>query len=197
MTQNFGARHRKSYYERPAFGSKEIEGAFDLTELAIVKRKVDFKRFYRPEIFARIGLFDMWVENEDRPPDLKNIMLAEKDERYHFYAIDNAMAFRTGAYETLTDKRFYSTEGNYCLQSTFFKRFRRFLKAADKEWPKTEADNFYFCVANSKRYLSECINLIPADWGFTHEIQNVLEKFLFNDERNHSVFNEYIRLWKA
>ncbi|HLG38317.1 MAG TPA: HipA family kinase, partial [Chitinophagaceae bacterium] len=129
LNQNYGTRHRKLYYERLAFGSKEVEAAFDLTELATIKGKVDFKKFYRPEMFARIGLFDMWVENEDRPPDLKNIMLFEVDERYHFLAIDNAMAFRTGAYETLTDNEFYPSESNYCLQSAFFKRFRRYLRA--------------------------------------------------------------------
>jgi hypothetical protein len=197
LNQGYGTRHKRLYYERLAFGSKEIEGAFDLTELTTIKGKVDFKKFYRPEMFARIGLFDMWVENEDRPPDLKNIMLYELEERYHFLAIDNAMAFRTGAYEALTDNKFYPTENNYCLQSAFFKRFRRYLRASEKEWAKKEEENFYFCVNNSKKYLSQCISLIPSDWGFTKPIQKILAEFLFNESRNQSVFSEYIRLWTS
>ncbi len=56
--------------------------AFDMAETFGIKNKLDFKKYYQPEMFARIGLFDMWTENEDQPPDLKNIMLFEKEERY-------------------------------------------------------------------------------------------------------------------
>jgi hypothetical protein len=197
LERGYGPKHKKLYYDRLAFGSKEIEGAFDLTELATIKGKIDFKRLYRPEMFARIGLFDMWVENEDRPPDLKNIMLYELEERYHFLAIDNVMAFRTGAYETLTDKEFYPTENNYCLQSTFFKHFRRYLRGSERGWAKKEEENFYLCINNSKNYFSQCISLIPFEWGFTKSIQKILEEFLFNDKRNQLVFNEYIRMWRS
>ena len=72
-------------------------------------------------MLGRIGLFDMWIENEDRPPDLKNLMLFEKEDRFHFLAIDNTMAFRTGAYGTLAEPQFYATENNYCLQSAFLR----------------------------------------------------------------------------
>ena len=197
LNQNYGSRHKKSYYSRVAFGSKQVDGAYDLNELTLFKSKVDFKKYDKPEMFARIGLFDMWVENEDRPPNLKNVMLFEKESRQHFLAIDNAMAFRTGAYESLSDNKFYPTENNYCLQSTFFQKYKRFLRFKDRNWAKTEEENFYFCIAKSKSYLSECCKLMPLDWGLKETIQTILTNFLFNEGRNRSIFYEYLRMWSS
>jgi len=162
ITKDYGSLHKKAYYHRLAFGSKEVEGAIDMTEAFSIKGKVDFKKYYQPEMFARIGLFDMWTENEDRATDLKNIMLVEKDERYHFMAIDNVMLLRTGAYNTLTFNDFTSIENNYCLQSTFFMIFKRFLKALDKNWVSREK-NFYLCVEKSKQYLEACYKILPEE----------------------------------
>jgi hypothetical protein len=195
IKQDYGARHKPAFYSRPAFGSKEQEGAFDFSEFIQVKRKVEFRKYYRPEMFAHIGLFDLWVENEDRPPDLKNLMVFEEDERYHFLAIDHAMAFRTGAYNTLTDKRFWATEEQFMLQSLFFKQLRRFLKR-DKGWCRKEQENFYLCISKCKRYFSEIVQLIPLEWGFFDETITILYDYLFDESRNESVYNEYVRMWK-
>ncbi len=192
---NYGSKHNPVYYQRPAFGSKEQEGAFDATEFLQINGKVDFKKYYRPEMFAHIGLFDLWVENEDRPPDLKNLMLFEEEERYHFLAIDNAMAFRTGAYQTLTDNTFWATENAYMLQSMYFRQLRRFLKL-DKKWWEKEKENFYLCITKCKRYFADIAQLLPLEWGFSDDIKTIVSNYLFDEERNKSVFNEYIRMWK-
>lgn len=195
IRQDYGIRHKPVFYSRPAFGSKEREGAFDFTEFLQVRGKVDFRKYYRPQMFAHIGLFDLWVENEDRPPDLKNLMLFEEDERYHFLAIDNAMAFRIGAYDTLMNRTFWATEDQYILQSVFFKQLRRFLKA-DKEWYIKERENFYLCIEKCKRYYDEIIKQLCPEWGFLDETITVLYNYLFDEKRNESVYNEYLRMWK-
>lgn len=196
LFRDWGSMHKKSYYHRMAFGSKEVDGAFDLTEIATIKGKTDFRKYAQPTMLGRIGLFDMWIENEDRPPDLKNLMLFEKEDRFHFLAIDNAMALRTGAYGTLTEPQFYATENNYCLQSTFFQVFKRYVKALNKNWAIAEEENFYLCVNNCKQCFSEIARYLPAEWGYSPEIEQTIYKFLFNEQRNKQVFNEYIRLYK-
>lgn len=195
IRQDYGARHKPFYYSRPAFGSKEHDGAFDFTEFLQIKGRVDFRKYYKTEMFAHIGLFDLWIENEDRPPDLKNLMLYEEEERYHFLAIDHTMAFRTGAYSSLKDKSFWATEGQFMLQSLFFKQLRRILKL-DKGWCRKEQEYFYLCIEKCKRHFNEIVQLIPPEWGFFDETITVLYEYLFDEKRNKSVFNEYVRMWK-
>ena len=195
IRQDYGPKHKPVFYTRAAFGSKRHEDALDFTEFLQVKGKIDYRKYYRPEMFAHIGLFDLWVENEDRPPQLKNLMLFEEEERYHFLAIDNAMAFRTGAYNTLADKTFWATEDQYMLQSLFFKQLRRFLKL-DKEWCRKEQENFYLCIDKCKRNFSDIVKLIPPEWGFFDETITVVHDYLFDEKRNESVYNEYVRMWK-
>ena len=196
LFRDWGRIHKKSYYHRLAFGSKEVSEAFDLSEIATINGKTDFRKYSQPTMLGRIGLFDMWIENEDRPPDLKNLMLFEKEDRFHFLAIDNTMAFRTGAYGTLAEPQFYATENNYCLQSAFFKVFKRYVKALNKNWAIAEEENFYLCVNNCKQCFSEIARYLPAEWGYSPEIQQTILMFLFNEQRNKQVFNEYIRLYK-
>jgi hypothetical protein len=190
MMKDYGSLHKKKYYTRLAFGSKEVEGAFDMTEAFSIRGKVDFKKFYQPEQFARIGLFDMWTENEDRATDLKNIMMVEKEERYHFLAIDNAMLLRTGVYEALIHREFSGIENNFCIQSSFFRTFKRYLKVLNKNWVNTERYNFYLCIKNSKQYLQECFEILPEEWGLTPDQMHLITSFLFDDSRNQQVFNE-------
>lgn len=196
IKENYGVRHKPVYYDRLAFGSKQVDGAFDVIGFLAVSRKVEFKKYHSPLQFPQIGLFDMWVENEDRPPDLKNVMIFDEDDKYHFLAIDQAMAFRTGAYSSLEVPQFYPTEDNYILQSQFFNDLKRFVKV-DKNYLEKEKENFYLCVNNCKQIFFQIIPLIPPSWGMTKEIETLLAGFLFNEERNDGVFNEYVRMWKS
>jgi len=194
IREDYGSRHKPLYYDRLAFGSKEFEGSFDISQFVEIKGKVDFKKYYRAEMFAHIGLFDMWVDNEDRGPELKNLMLFEDEGRFNFLAIDHAAAFRSGAYDTLKKyNEFYSTEDNFLLQSQFFKGLKRFLKA-DKEWLRKEEEKYYLCISRCEREFPEMALQIPPEWGFTKELQTLVSDFLFNDKRNKQVFAEYLRL---
>jgi hypothetical protein len=195
FTANYGPRHQKNYYDRLAFGSKHIPNAIDFMSVEGFKGKVDFRRYSKPIDFARIGLFDMWVDNEDRPPDLKNLMIVEKASKMEFVAIDHAFTFRSGAFNSLKDCRFWPTESNYCLQSSFFNKFRRFLRFPDRNWIEVERKNFYLSIEKSKAAFLHGIEQIPLNWGLTKEDQSTIYAYLFNELRNKAVFEEYIRLW--
>jgi hypothetical protein len=187
---NYGPKHKPIYYEKLAFGSKELDGAFDMSEFQSVRGKVDFKKYDNPIRFAHLGLFDMWVDNEDRTPNLKNMMMFERDEKYHFLAIDQAMAFRSGAYDSLKNTEFYPTVDNNILESTFFKELNRFL-ATDKELFSKERENFYLCIEKCRNILPEIVKAMPENWGFTSELETIMAGFLFNNERNEAIFSEY------
>lgn len=46
MTKDYGSLHKKSFYKRLAFASKEVDGAFDMTAAFAIKGKVDFKKYF-------------------------------------------------------------------------------------------------------------------------------------------------------
>ncbi len=196
LQAGFGIRHKPPFYERPAFGSKEISKAVDLSDYLIggLRGKVDFRKFQNLIDFAMIGLFDMWVENEDRPPDLKNILLTPYYQQFQFVPIDHAMAFRTGAYSSLEDQQFWATEGQYCLQSALFRSMKQLLKQNDKRWVKGVEDVFYLCVEKSKAQFWNIVTALPQAWGLDEPLANTIYAFLFCANRNRQVFEEFIRI---
>lgn len=195
IRKNYGYKHKPSYYNRLAFGSKHQAAAFDIARIIDIKGKVDFRKYSQAEIFAHIGLFDMWVDNEDRGPELNNLMVFEKEGGFSFLAIDHAAAFRTGAYDTLSDNKFYPTEGNCILQSQFFKGLKQFLNS-DNQWLRNEKEKYYLYISKCKQQFSKITTSIPPEWGFTQKYESLVYDFLFNNERNKQVFNEYLILCK-
>ena len=195
IRKDYGYKHKPIYYNRLAFGSKELEASFDISKIIDIKGKVDYRKYHSAEMFAHIGLFDMWVDNEDRGPELKNLMIYETDGRYNFLAIDHAAAFRTGAYETLTFNEFYPTEDNFLLQSGFFKGLKSILNN-DNQWIRNEEEKYYLYITRCKQEFSKIALLIPPEWGFTKKYETLVSDFLINQDRNKQVFNEYLRLCK-
>jgi hypothetical protein len=191
---DYGAKHKPVYYDKLAFGSKEFEGAFDVTEFVSVEGKVDFRKYHNPIKLAHLGLFDMWVDNEDRTPNLKNVMMFLHEEKNHFLAIDHAMAFRSGAYGTLKDNKFYPTVDNNVLESELFKDIRGYLKT-DKELFNKERENFYLCIQKCEHIFNDIAQVIPQSWGFTAEHEALIAGLLFNKERNEAIFSEYLSMW--
>ncbi|MDI9366157.1 MAG: hypothetical protein QM541_14465 [Flavobacterium sp.] len=194
LHDNWGARHKTKFYDRFAFGSKEVEDFFDANTFLSINGKIDFRRLKNPLCFPRIGLFDLWVENDDRPPEnLKNLIIQPFDDGYTLVPIDHAFAFRTGAYETLSDTRYYSSCGYSILESTIFRQLLKHVK--NGEWYETERQNFYLCIEKSKQCFSEIAHTIPLNWGYTTEIESLIYNFLFNEKRNDALFNNYINYW--
>lgn len=194
LKEDWGIRHKKKYYDRFAFGSKQIPSTFDANFFLSIDGKVDFRKLSNPLCFPRIGLFDLWVENDDRPPqDLKNLILQPNEDSYTFFAIDHAFAFRTGAYETLNDTRYYSNQGYSILEALIFRQLIEHVK--DGDWRKRERENFYLCIEKSKAIFPYISQLLPLNWGFTKENETLVYNFLFDEKRNNSLFEDYINYW--
>jgi hypothetical protein len=194
LKEDWGTRHKKNYYDRFAFGSKQVDDAFDANIFLSIDGKVDFRKILNPLCFPRIGLFDLWVENDDRPPEnLKNLMVQPMDDFYKFIAIDHAFAFRTGSYETLNDTSFSGTQGYCILEAVIFRQLLKYVK--DGNWREREKENFYLCIEKSKTIFPYISQLLPLNWGYNKEIETLIHNFLFNEERNNSLFDDYINYW--
>lgn len=85
--------HNSSDFNRTCFGSKVIPTNFEFSAIIKLITKHDFNRFANPVDFLKLGLFDIWVENDDRKPSNPNLLLSDEDNGFEFYAIDHAFTF--------------------------------------------------------------------------------------------------------
>jgi len=187
--------HNSKYYsERLAIGSKAVPTAIDATLFLSQKSKINFKKYHSQIDFHHIGLFDLWIENDDRGPELKNLMVYEENKLIKYLAIDHAFVLRTGAYKTLTEKTFASTKNNSILESDFKRTQNKFL-IANPKLIESEREYFYLSISKCQKILPEIFNLIPDNWGLSQNDKDLISNFLFEDKRNHAIFEEYKRLF--
>ena len=85
---------------------------------------------------------------------------------------------------------FFPIENENIFVSNLGNSLKRFIKK-DKNWQPITREFFYLCVDNCKREYANIVANIPISWGFTSEHQLKLYDFLFNDERNRKVYNEF------
>jgi hypothetical protein len=181
--------HKPSFYQNPVFASKWINANDGNLFFEIHSRK-DYKKFLNPEIIFKIGLFDIWVENDDRKPSNNNILLQVINGFTKIVAIDHSYIFSTMNYEDLNPDDFYPIYNDNILMTNFAKSIKPFKKKKQK-WFKFDEQDFYLCIENSKQNFKNILNNIPQSWGFTQNHYNNLYNFLFNEERNRKVILDY------
>lgn len=184
--------HRPSFYQKPIFDSSWLKGAFDSTAFFKAHSKLDVKVFCDFNDFFKIGLFDIWVENDDRKPTNLNLMFLENDEgKFNIIPIDHCYIFSTMKYQDLKAE-YFSPIANENLLVTDLVRSLKKYKHENRKWDKEDKDYFYLCISTCEKYFDEIINFIPKEWNFTATDAASLKSFLFNAERNSKVFADYL-----
>jgi hypothetical protein len=164
----------------------------DLNEFTVANNKSVFNKLYNPIDILRIGLFDLWVANDDRKPTNQNLMLSIDDGgKYTITAIDHAFIFETLGYQHLNPKHFSPSVNDHIILSNLAKIVKRYTNI-DASFVKSEKEYFYFCLEESLKNFEKIINNIPIDLGLNNDLTNFLSQFLFDQERNEKVFAEHI-----
>lgn len=192
VDRGFSNSHKKSYYDNITFGSKRIQDAFELGYFIDIKDRVDFRKFINPDIFVKIGLFDIWVENTDRKPTNFNVLIQSVDNQLKVYAMDHAFTFNHMNYKDLKPNPNYitNTYNDNILYSLIVREVIKQLKS--REWIKELTNYFYLCVSRCELNFINLVEQIPAELGLDKELVTFLQKFLFNKERNKAVFQEFL-----
>lgn len=193
LPNNLSHFNKASYFENICFGSKYIDGAFELNEFISMNSNKDFKKVLNAEILYKIALFDIWVENDDRKPSNNNMLLNASLE---LVAIDHAFVFSTMNYEDLNPNYVSSSYNDTILHSPIGKSLIRKTKP-NNEWLKELKDNFYLCVENCKNDYLVVVDTIPEELGLTPALSNKINDFLFDKDRNEAVFTEFISRLKS
>lgn len=184
--------HKPQFYDRPLFGSKWIEGALDTAKYFGIKSKFDLRNLENPQDIFKIGLFDIWVENDDRKPTNLNLMLHEnKNGKLDFIPIDHCFIFSTMKYQDIKPEHFCPVANENLLVTDLAKSLKKY-KHENRNWDKDDKDYFYLCISECEKYFDDIIRYIPEQWGFTDEDASSLKNFLFSEERNKAVFIDYL-----
>ncbi len=186
------SHHRPSYYQKPIFGSCWLGGAFDGTAFFKANTKFDSKVFYDYNDLFKIGLFDIWVENDDRKPTNLNLIFLENNKgKFNIIPIDHCYIFSTMKYQDLKPENFFPIANENLLISDLAKSLKKY-KHENRKWDIEDKDYFYLCISKCEKYFDEIIRFLPKEWNFTDTDAAILKSFLFNAERNSKVFADYL-----
>ncbi len=182
--------HKKHFYTNICFGSQSIKDAIDLNAFIKPDKKPDYKKFYNPEVLFKIALFDIWVENDDRKPTNNNILLQPVESRFNILAIDHAFTFSSMDYPSLNPAFVASSFNDSILLSSLGQTVKR-QNNANKAFLEEAKENFYLSIRNCEENYKVICNCIPKHLGFDLRLQNCIRKFLFNEDRNKQVYQEF------
>lgn len=184
--------HKPAFYQKPLFGSKWKENAIDSNNFFSLKSKYDHRNFNNPLDIFKIGLFDIWVENDDRKPTNHNLLFVENDEqKFDIVPIDHCYIFSTMNYQNLLAEDFCPIANENLLITDLAKSLKS-IKHQNRKWDAEDKEYFYLCISECKKYFDDIIYCIPEEWNFTEVDAKSVRNLLFNQDRNRQVFKDYL-----
>lgn len=126
----------------------------------------------------KIGLFDIWLSNEDRNHNNYNLLINPTQEGYQIVAIDHVTIFNTNSLNYRLEQ---ITEDESIMNT-------KFCNLMFKRGPKlTETlsgleENFYLCTKECAKNFSKILSEIPIGWRIDiSEREKLIRKNLFDD----------------
>jgi hypothetical protein len=190
LPPDLAPKYKNYKYDGLWFGSKFIEKTIDVTEFIKVQRKPDFRRIYNPNDLLLIGLFDIWVENDDRKPSNSNLLLIPHESRSLICAIDHSFTFCSMNHHNLPIGVVSASFNDTILHSSIASSVLKYNKI-NRNSLKTLEERFYLCLQNCENNYKQVANNMPEYLGFTQESVNVVYEFLFDHRRNKKVFEDF------
>jgi hypothetical protein len=172
------------------FGSQLIPDAVELMDFIAAHNVASQKRILNSADILKIALFDIWIENEDRRPTNNNILLSPAKKCFILNPIDHAFTFSTLNFSELTYSTVNFSDNDSILYTPLAKSVIDKTQINREFYSKSE-EIFYLCIDLTLAEFPKIINNIPKNLGFTEEYKTILAEFLFNKERNVSVFKEF------
>jgi len=192
IDRTLSSNHKKEYFKRSCFGSKSVMDSTEFTVAMSLSSKHDYNKFKRPDDILKIGLFDIWVENDDRKPSNPNLLIKNDDQGIEFYPIDHAFIFGTRKYTDLNPSLDLAVSFNdSILYTDFAQKVYEYTLKDNSDWLVEIREYFYLAIDNCKINYKAIIKSLPPDLGFTKKDGESLFDFLFSDERNKKVFTDF------
>lgn len=183
--------HKHIYYDIPAFGSAYLEPFIDLNDFVFPLGKVFYNKIHNPIDFFRITLFDTWIENDDRKPTNYNLIFSVSNDKFTIVPIDHAYVFSTLNYIDLNPDEFFPSANEHLLVSDFVSMMKKHTKI-DEAFIRNEKQYFYLCINKCEQSIDDFFTHLHNFTKISDESVSKIKEFLFNNNRNKKVFDEYI-----
>lgn len=169
----------KNHFHRLGFGSEYLEHAQELSQIFLTWKTNNYEigRIVNREDLLRIGLFDLWIANEDRNHNNANLLIQPTSEGFSLVAIDHVNIFNTNMLDrglnvlTMEESILYS---NYVPLLFKRERIQGFIIAIEKEFPKY--------VMSCQKSLKKLLRDIPLEWGIDVALQQQQMEQMFGQE---------------
>lgn len=126
-----------------------------------ITKKADYNKFRDPMDFIKLGLFDIWVENDDRKPSNTNVLFDISGDKIDIVAIDHAFTFTTQNYNQLLINDICQSYNDNLLHTDLVKEIVKYAKK-QKGFSDSIKDYFYFCISKSKENYNDIVINIPS-----------------------------------
>lgn len=160
----------KHHVDKTCYGSKFSK---NYVELTLFNDEPNFKKLdvlpQQKLNILKIGLFDIWMANEDRSYNNLNLLL-DVSNGYNLVPIDHGLVLNS---RSLDSDISVLTE-NECITDTDLMKHLHPKRDFNKPFISELKDNFYLCTLKCQQNFDEILNYIPPDW--TPDLKKVADK---------------------
>lgn len=183
------------YFKKHCFGSGYLPYAKEIDQFFTTFKndRYQLNKISNKQDFLKIGLFDIWLSNEDRNHNNFNLLLNPEEQGYRFYAIDHGACFNSsslnyGIYGINEDESILTTEAANVL----FSRGQGLNSVV-----KALVEDFYICAEQCDVNLPDILDELPDSWAVNvEELQDQLSR-IFEDEwlnQTEQLFRQFVQL---
>jgi hypothetical protein len=175
------------YFDTTCFGLKYNRAYKDVTK---VNEAIRYRQrgLYSNKIdLLKIGLFDIWVANEDRNHNNYNLLIDVGNER-NFVPIDHEAIFNT---QDFNNSIYQINEFESLICTTLV--LNMFNNQYFSMKVHTELEKyFYLCIENCREKIGEILDNVPPDWKIDRDGMLVKIEQIFTDDWIHESFNQFL-----
>jgi len=191
-----GGRLQPRFFRKHCFGSKFLTYAKEIDEffLFFKNRRHALSKLNPKSDFLRIGLFDLWVSNEDRHQNNYNLLInPEPNGTYRFYAIDHVNLFNGGNLRMapchLADNESILTSN---VANVLYKKGTKLKETVDNL-----VKDMYLCAGACHANIKEIVEDLPETWDIDRaQVLRDLEQIFKIGwlKQTEQVFRKYVQM---
>lgn len=198
IPEQFVKTAKPQFFNKPCFGSKYLDQTIEVNQslVALGNDSTEVRKIQNRLDLLRIGLFDLWLANEDRKQGNYNLLLVpDEPSKFYLHAIDHSACFNNGgvgeyALNLLTPQETVLTSDVCRL---LYARSTVIHREIDTVLKRFRPD-----IKKSADSLPEILKFVPPEWQInTKSIQETLQDSVFQSDwlkRIEITFREYLQL---